>query len=221
MSRSIIDDPKYPSGFFIRSLGHDLFYQTIKRGQAAFLFASAKDLGPMDIQCGDISPCPTATVFVFHLHRRAGLRGIGPMLPFSGLNAGFLISRQDKLIVAELFAVPNPLIKVEDATGFGSEIWISGENPTTMPPRLNSIFMKPAPYGTIADGSHETGLASVSGNVGCAPPRKRQPLGSGELTGDGLNLNHEIWGGKTEGGPDEPVPPDLPDVVRRNVFAID
>lgn len=219
MGRSVIDDPKYPTGFFIGRSGHDLFHQSIKRSDSTFSFTSAKNLGLMDVQGGDIGPGATATIFVLHLHRRPGLTRIGPMLPLSGLNAGLLVSGENKFIGFKGSALPNSLIEIEDATGFVGKLRIAGKNPTTMFPGLNGIFMEPAPNGAAANRSHQAGLLSIVGQIGSTPPRQGGALDSGQLTGDRFNLYHQIWGEKTGDARAAVVLRARPSVVQRNVFA--
>ena len=77
VSRSIVQNPEDSSGFFIGSLGHDLIDQAAKRSNP--IFSATEELGPMHIQCCQISPSAAARVFMFHLHRDAGLRGEGSM----------------------------------------------------------------------------------------------------------------------------------------------
>ena len=141
------------------------------------------------------------------------------MSPGPSLDTGLLIGTQNKFIVFESFSVVNPLIEVKDSPGFFGKLRVSGENPGTMLPRFDSILIQPSPHRTIADRSHNTGLASVSGNVCGTPARKRDLMRCRQLTCDSFNLNDEIWGEKTGGDPAEDVPQGLEDAAQRNVFA--
>ena len=68
------------------------------------------------------------------------------MPPSPGLNAGFFVSTDNELIFFERFAVPNPLIEVQNSSGLGDKIWVSRENPAAMLPRLDCVLMQPPPY---------------------------------------------------------------------------
>ena len=57
MRRSIINDPEHFSCISVGGLGHHLIHQAAKGGNAAFMFATSKELHPVDIECGKISPC--------------------------------------------------------------------------------------------------------------------------------------------------------------------
>jgi len=101
----------------------------------------------MDIQSSQVSPGSTPLVLVFDLHGQPGLRGQRGMTAGPGLNAGFFICRQNKLIRLQGLSCPDALVKVEDASRFEGKLGISRKDPTTMVPRSDGIFMEPAPDG--------------------------------------------------------------------------
>ncbi len=75
-------------------------HKAIERSDAAFMFAPTKELGPVNIECSDISPCPAAFILVFHLHRRTRLRRIGSyvVVPEPGYWSFHLRSKQIRLL---------------------------------------------------------------------------------------------------------------------------
>ena len=64
MSRSIIQNQENPSCFLVRVLAHDFLYKAIKKPDTAFMVTQTKELGPVNIECSDISPCPASFILV-------------------------------------------------------------------------------------------------------------------------------------------------------------
>ena len=219
VSRSIVQNPEDSSGFFIGSLGHDLIDQAAKRSNPIFSFTATEELGPMHIQCCQISPSAAARVFMFHLHRDAGLRGEGSMPTAACLDAGFFVGGEDEFTVFQRMPQPHSLIQVEDTPRFFGEMGVSRENPAAMLPRADGVLMEPAPDGGPADAGDQPGLAHLGGQIGAAPSRDGQSEGGGQLTGQGFNLDHYLWGEKTGGDPAESSPPDPSGVFRKSAFA--
>jgi len=156
----------------VRVLAHDVLHKAIKRTDTAFLLTQTKELGPVNIECGDISPCPASFVLVFHLRGRARLSGISRMSPSTSLHTGLLIGTQNKLILFHWLTVQNPVIEVENTSGFSPKTGISGENPAAVGPWFDGILIEPAPHGATADGSYQTRLPAVIENIFTAPARK-------------------------------------------------
>ena len=73
--------------------------------------------------------------------------------------------------------------------------------------------------GGPADAGDQPGLAHLGGQIGAAPSRDGQSEGGGQLTGQGFNLDHYLWGEKTGGDPAESSPPDPSGVFRKSAFA--
>jgi len=90
-----------------------------------------------------------------------------------GLNAGFFIRRQNKLIRLQGLSFPDALVKVEDASRFEGKLGISRKDPTTMVPRSDGIFMEPAPDGGFTNGRHQTRVPHVMSDIGHAQARER------------------------------------------------
>ena len=108
--------------------------------------------------------------------------------------AGFLIRGDDELRALQGFSVPEPGIKIEDTSCFGSEIWISGKDPTSLLPRAKGIGTQPTPEGRSADLGDDTLGHHLLPDVGKRQPRERQPEAMRELTGESFYLHHDAGG---------------------------
>lgn len=137
----------------------------------------------------------------------------------SSLNAGLLVGGDHEFVASQRCAVPGASIEVEDASGLDGELWIARKDPTAVIPRPNGILMKPAPNRAAGDGCGQAGLPDLPDDVRRIPMRKRNPAGSGEFTGESLDLHHQFWGEKPGGGRGEAVPPGQRGGLRRNVSA--
>lgn len=219
MSRAIVDNPEHAARFVIGGAGHDLLDQTVKRGDAAAGFAAAKNPSLMDIQSGQVGPGATTLVFVFDPRHRARPRGQSGMLAAAGLGAGFFVGGEHKFIVLEGFAIPASLIKVEQATGLADEVGVARKDPTAVVPGANGVLVQPPPDGASRDAGDQAGLTDLAPELAGAPARQGDALGGWQLTGEGLDLNDQFWGGKSGDGPDGDVLRGRPNVARRNVCA--
>ena len=141
MRRPIIHDPEHFSCLSVGGLCHHLIHKTTKGGDTAFMFATSKELHPVDIECSKISPCPSALIFVFYLHGRIRLSWIGDMASRPSLDTGFFICAQNKFVIFKLIAVPNLLVKIKDLTRFDGELRIPRKNPGPMLPGPDGIFI--------------------------------------------------------------------------------
>ncbi len=65
----------------------------------------------------------------------------------AGLDAGFLVRRQDKVTAAQRRTFPAALVKVKHATGLHGEIGIAREDPAAVSPRAQPLAAEPAPAG--------------------------------------------------------------------------
>jgi hypothetical protein len=57
------------------------------------------------------------------------------VLAAPGLDAGFLVGRDDKFITFEGLTFPDALIQIEDSVGLDGECGVPGEDPTAVIPR--------------------------------------------------------------------------------------
>jgi hypothetical protein len=69
----------------------------------------------------------------------------------SCLDTGFLVGRQNKLVIFERLALPDALIEVEDTAGLDGEVRIARKDPTAVLPRTNRVFIEPTPDGAVTD----------------------------------------------------------------------
>jgi hypothetical protein len=98
------------------------------------LFAAAKDLGTVHIKRRQVGPRSASRIFVLNAGGTVRTRWRGGMLADAGLNAGFLVGAEHKLIGTQSFALPTLGVKIEDASGLAREIWVAREDPGTMLP---------------------------------------------------------------------------------------
>jgi hypothetical protein len=215
MRGPVIDDPKDSPCLVVGREGHDLCNQSVKRKDPGFLFTAAKEFHAVNIQRRQIGPSPATRVFVLEFPRRTGLRRKRRVATCSGLNAGLFIGREDKLILLQRLALPDFLVKIQDATGFDGKLGITREKPASVTPRSNGIFMQPAPNGCVADARHQAGLAGLTRQLGCAESREGNSQGGGQLTRHGFNFDDHLWGEKLGDDPSEVALPARLDAVQR------
>src|ERR1039458_4352483 len=117
----------------------------------------------MHIPSREIGPGSPALVFMLHLHRLLGPGWFGGMEARPSLDAGLFVGREHKLILAQRLILPDALIKIQEAAGFGGKVWIARKNPAAVLPRPDGILVQPAPDGRIADAGHQSGLHGMAG----------------------------------------------------------
>ena len=220
MSRSIVHNPEYPTGFVIRRLTHYLIDEPIEWLNSALPFTTAEQFGPMHVQCCQVRPGATTLVLMFNLHRRSRLRWKRTVPPSTSLNAGFFVGRQNELIVLKATTVPSPFVQVENTAGLNSKMRISREDPTTMLPWPDCILVQPSPYRRTADRRNASRLDDRRGKISSTPSRKRHAIGGWQLAGKRLDFNDQVWGKKPGGGPGGDAPPGRRGVSCRIFFAI-
>lgn len=219
MGRAIVDNPENSSCLVIGWLRHHLGYQVIEGGDAAFMLAATKELNPVYIKGGDVSPGATSLILMFHPYGQTRLGWIGLITTFSSLDAGLFIGTEDKFVVLKLLPVPNPFIEIKNPSGFDREERIPGENPRSMLPRTDGVFIEPSPYGALTDGCYDAALPGVSSDICSTPTRNGYLICGRQLTSNGFDLNDQLWGEKTGDDPAVDVPQDLVSVVQKSVFA--
>ena len=141
------------------------------------------------------------------------------MLAASGLNAGFFISTQNKVLVAKGLSIPEAMIKIQDATRLGCKQRVSRKDPRAVPPRADSVLVQPAPDGALADGGHYATTLGIAAQIRYAPTRQRLLMGAGQFTGQSFDLNDQLWGEKPGGDPGEAVLPGPPVASRKSACA--
>lgn len=182
MRGSIVHDPEHAPGFVARWPRHDLLDQSVTGSDPGAEFTTAEDSGSVDIQGRQVGPRATALVFMLHLHRRAGLRGKSSVSTAARLNAGFLVGRNNKLIVFERLVFPGALVEIQNASRFAGELRISRKDPSTVLPRPDGIRVQPSPHRNVADGSHQSRLAHLPAEIGHTPAGQRNAVRGGQFT---------------------------------------
>jgi hypothetical protein len=215
MRRAVVNDPEHPPGLVIRRLRHHLGHQPVEGGNARLSFTAAKESGVMDIKGCQVGPSAATLVLMFHPLQPAGTGGESGMQTAPGLDAGFLVCREDELIVGEGVALPKPRIEIQESSGLGGKVGDAGENPAAVGPRTNGIFVQPAPHRAVADRRDQTRLPSLTGHVGPTESGERKMRVGGQLTRQGFNLDDDLWGEKPGGGRGGLRPPSQPSASRR------
>lgn len=221
MSRTVIHDPEDAPGFSVRGSRHDLVHQSIKRSNSVLKLTATEHPGVVDIKGSQVSPSSTALVLMLDPHRATGLTNPSRMLAAPGLDTGLLVRRDHEFIVLEGLTIPTTLIQIQNAARFRGKIGVSREDPGSMLPGTDGVFVQPTPNGAAANLSDQARPRDVLSQVGGAPPRQREIVSSGQFTGESFNLNDQFWGKISGAVPDGDVLPDRPDVSRRSVFATD
>jgi hypothetical protein len=94
----------------------------------------------------------------------------------ASLDTCLLVGRDNELIITEMFAMPDSLIEVKDASGFSGKVRIAGEDPGTVLPGTNSVFIEPAPYRSIADRSYDPTTTRFPRYLRDTPARQRKQV---------------------------------------------
>ena len=219
MGGAIVNDPKHAARVIVGRTGHHLFNEPVEGSHSITSFTSAKNLGAVDVERSQIGPGAASFIFVFDLHGRSWLNRKSGMKAAACLDAGFLISGEDEFVIMKGPTVPDTFIKIQDAACFRGEFWIARKYPGAVLPRADRVRMKPTPDGAVADGGDQTRLANFSPQLADTPSRQWNAMSGGQLTGESLNLNDQLWGGKP-GGARGGIAPQAPrGVPRKSAFA--
>ncbi len=140
--------------------------------------------------------------------------------PVAGLNAGFFVGADHVVIGAQLFPLPDALIKVKNTTGLLGKVRIAWKNPAAILPGSNGVSIEPTPDCGSADGSHNALVHGFPGYVSMTETRKRQALFAWQFTGKGLDLHHDFRGKNDSVSRAVVDPEDRPGVVQKIVCAI-
>ena len=105
----------------------------------------------MDVPRGQVGPRAAALVLVLDVHRAAGGGWQGGVPAAAGLDARFLVGRQDVLIGPQGLALPRAGVEIQDPPGLGRKRRVAREDPTAMAPRAQGVLAEPAPQRGLAD----------------------------------------------------------------------
>src|SRR5438067_438818 len=81
----------------------------------------------------------------FHSNGLAWFRRQARMDAQPRLDAGFLVGRDDVLVLAQRLSLPASLVQVQDAPGLGLEVRIARKDPAAMLPRPDCVLVQPTP----------------------------------------------------------------------------
>ena len=221
MRGSVVENPEHAPGVAVWGLGHHLGDQSLKRLDARRELTPTEQLGAVHIQRGEIGPGASPRVLVFNpdgLARPRRRRGVDAD---AGLNARFLVGRDDKLIRPERAALVSPGIEIENAAGFHGKIGIAREDPGAMLPGPDGILVEPTPHGLVANRGDNATALRLAYDVGGAQVGEWQPVSRRQLTGERLDLDDDLWGEKPGDDPGGGAPRVQPSVQRRSACARD
>jgi len=219
MGGAIVEDPKDALGAVIGCLGHHLFDESIKAGNAIAGLAAAEQFCTVHIDGGQVSPRPAAGVLVLDFHHRIRLRGIAEVLAPSSLDTGLFIGTQNKVFVGKRLPVPEAMIQVQDTASLGRNQRVSRKNPAAVSPRTDSVLVQPAPDGALADGGHQSATLGITAQIRYAPTGQGLLMNAGKFTGQCFDANHQLWGEKPGADPGGAFHPGPPVAARRSACA--
>ena len=95
---AVVDDPEDAARPPVRLLCHDLCDQPLEGSNTGLGFATAEDLGAVDIPGGEVSPRAGALILVLDEHRAMRLGRKGEVDPEASLDAGFFVGRKHVIV---------------------------------------------------------------------------------------------------------------------------
>ena len=219
MRGTVVYDPEDSASVMIGWLLHDLPRQAARRVRLRRSLRSVQRASRGERRVRQDKPRPRFAHTRVHLHRRTRCRWQCGVAAGSSLDAGFLVSSEDEFVLFEASIVPHPFVEIENTSGLGAKLGITRKDPAAMLPSSDGILVKPAPHGGVADRGHQPALASFPSDIGDTKARERELARRWQLTGQGFDLHHQLWGGKPEGDRGEGVRQCPADVPRKTVFA--
>ena len=186
---------------------------------ARFRLATTEEFGPVHIERGKVGPSPAALILVFDLPCRAGSRGVAGVAA-ACLDTGLLVGRKHELIGLQRLSLPDSVIEIEEPAGRPRAGGIPRKQPAAVLPGADGVFVEPAPDGAARQAGHQAGPAGMASQFS-APTRQGAVPPRGQFTGQGLDLDDHLRGGRPAAGRGVDAPRDLRDAARRNVCATD
>src|SRR6266550_5952560 len=111
-----------------------------------------------------------------------------------GLNAGLFVRTQHVIARSQRLILPMALVEVQDAAGLCGESRVAWEYPVTMPPRSQRVLAEPTPERRAADLRDHAVFHGFAAQLAERPMRQRQSAARGQLTGQGLDFDHDTGG---------------------------
>ena len=220
MEAGVVHDPEHPRRAAIRALSHDLRYQPIEGRDAGSALTASVDPSAPHIPRRQIRPGSQAIIFMLNPHRARRPRRQRGMTAATSLDAGLLIGTHDAVARGKRCPLPAALVQIEHAGGFALEVRVTRKDPAAMRPGTDRILGEPAPQCRLPDGGHEPALDNLAADLRQAPARERHLVLIRQLTGQGLNGDHQTGGKRALGARCGIVPPSRPCALGRNACAI-
>lgn len=151
MRRSVVRYPEDTPGRAVWLLSHDQIHQAAIGVDSGGFLAQTEDFRASNVPGSHVCQGARPLIFKLQAAMPAGNGRCSGVNALAGLNAGFFIRAENKIIVSQGFSLPQPLIKVQNNTGFFSEMGVAWKNPDPMRPRLDRVSTEPAPDGGTAD----------------------------------------------------------------------
>ena len=136
---TIVGYPKDPLRRTIRFLPHNEIDQFVKTFDARTSTAQPKNFGLSNIPSCHVCQGPHPFIFMLNSAINAGFWSSYRCQPPTGLNTGFLIRGDNKIINAQRFVLPESMIQIENSCSLLFKLRISRPDPASVTPRANSI----------------------------------------------------------------------------------
>ena len=216
---AVIDDPEDSLGRSIGLSPHDLVNQPAEGCDARFLLQATEQFRPMDVPSGEVSERAAPVVLMLDEHGMALARRPRWVAADTSLDGGLLICRDDVFPDMKPFSFETTGIKIENSAGLGLEVGISRRDPAAMPPGPDGILRKPLPNGGAGDVGDQAPPDHLGPDIGNVEPGQGQAELGWQFTDDGLDRDHQLWGGKRASGSSVPAPQGRRGVPRRSAYA--
>jgi hypothetical protein len=194
MRGTIVENPENPSGGAVRFTCHDVLNQAGEGYDPGFALAPTEQFCSLYIPGRQVAQRPLSRVFKFYLLSFSLSCSKARRSSMSRLNAGLFIGGDHKVVRPQGKPIPHPLIEVQNPAGLLLKLRVPGKDPAPVVSRLDGILSQPSPDGRPAHVSHNAPLNSFPRNLAGAPSRQRNPALRGQLTGQSLYPDDEVWG---------------------------
>ena len=130
--RAVVDDPKHAARVSIERPRHDLFDQSVERGDTGGGLAAPKEPSLMHIQGGQVGPGAGALVLMLDLHYRPGPGRRRRVAAAASLNVRLLIGGDHEVISGQGVLLPDALVEIQDPPGLGRKLRIARKDPAAV-----------------------------------------------------------------------------------------
>lgn len=220
MRGTVVGYPKDTIRGSIRFLPHDEIDQLAVTIDTCGALAQTKYFCPSYIPRRHVSQRPHSFIFKFNTTVASRHWSGCAFQSMASLNARFFIGRDNKIVVAQGSAVPDPLVQIKDPRGFLFESRVPGPNPATVTPGPDCVLAQPAPDRFSTNGSNDSLLFRMPRDFIMRKLGKRESEVLGQLAGECLNGNHDFRGEKRRVSRAVAFPAGQPGAGQRSVYAI-